>query len=91
MEVVTSEGVQRQQVGQAEGSIRSQGHYRLYFGLGKQQTVNSVKVFWPDGQLQEIKNPASDQLLVIQQEAKRGTLTHIDNLKSFRGGRFGLV
>jgi hypothetical protein len=32
--VGTSQGIQFQQVGQAEGSIYSQGHYRLYFGLG---------------------------------------------------------
>jgi len=67
VEVITSDGVQFQQVGQAEGSHYSQGHYRLYFGLGTNQNVQAVKIFWPDGQLQKLENPAIDQLLVVKQ------------------------
>lgn len=63
--VETPEGIQWQQVGQAEGSLRSQGHYRLYFGL-KDQQPNSLKILWPDGFQQEIPSPPSNQLLVIQ-------------------------
>ena len=65
--VETPEGTQWQQVGQAEGSLRSQGHYRLYFGL-KDQQANSLKIVWPDGFQQEIQAPPSNQLLVIQRE-----------------------
>jgi hypothetical protein len=68
VEVTSPDSTQRQQVGQAEGSIRSQGHYRLYFGLGKHQQGLSAKIFWPDGYVQEINNLSIDQLLVVQRE-----------------------
>ena len=68
VEVVTPDGVQLQAVGQSEGSHYSQGHYRLYFGLGQYQNVEAVKVYWSDGNLQEIKHIPSDQLLTIKRE-----------------------
>ncbi|MEQ9238977.1 CRTAC1 family protein [Coleofasciculus sp. E2-BRE-01] len=71
IEVTTPDDrVQFQVVGQSEGSHYSQGHYRLYFGLGKHQNVDSVKVFWPDGDLQEFNNVFGDQLLTIKHENK---------------------
>ncbi|NEP05341.1 MAG: CRTAC1 family protein [Okeania sp. SIO2G4] len=66
VKVITANGTQFQEVGQSEGSWRSQGHYRLYFGLGKQDKINSIQVIWPDGQNQEILNPDPDRLLVIE-------------------------
>ena len=68
VEVVTPDSVQIQAVGQSEGSHYSQGHYRLYFGLGQQEKVNSVKVYWSDNYLQVIKDIPSDQLLTIKHE-----------------------
>lgn len=38
-----------QWVGQNEDSHHSQGHYRLYFGLGKHEQAGRVVVRWPDG------------------------------------------
>lgn len=67
VEVTTSDGVQLQQVGQSEGSRRSQGHYRLYFGLGKIKMIDSVRVFWPDGTLKELEALESDRLLTVKQ------------------------
>ena len=72
VEVVTSEGVQLQAVGQAEGSHYSQGHYRLYFGLGQQQ-IEAVKVHWPDGYLQKIKTISSDQIVIVKREGGNET------------------
>ncbi|MDJ0902775.1 MAG: CRTAC1 family protein [Xenococcus sp. MO_188.B8] len=66
VEVATPDGLQLQQVGQAEGSKFSQGHYRLYFGLGQYESADSVRIFWPDGTLEEIENPKGDQLLKIK-------------------------
>ncbi|MEM9906106.1 MAG: CRTAC1 family protein [Cyanobacteria bacterium P01_D01_bin.44] len=64
IEIETSDGVQLQQVGQADGSNRSQGHYRMYFGLGQLKTINTLKIFWANGRLQEIKHPPTDQLII---------------------------
>ncbi len=42
--------VQTAWVGETDASRLSQGHYRLYFGLGKDKgRVRSVAVSWPDG------------------------------------------
>jgi hypothetical protein len=65
VEVVTASGTQRQQVGQAEGSLRSQGHYRLYFGLGQDKKVEVLRIRWPDGHVQEMTDVAADQLLTL--------------------------
>ncbi|WP_143302027.1 CRTAC1 family protein [Candidatus Entotheonella palauensis] len=68
VEVTSPDGTQRQQVGQADGSIRSQGHYRLYFGLGPHQQQVSAKIFWPDGHIQDMNDLAVDQLFVVQRK-----------------------
>ncbi|WP_318719033.1 CRTAC1 family protein [Roseofilum sp. SBFL] len=67
VKVITENGTQFQQVGQADGAWRSQGHYRLYFGLGQQDKVESIQVTWPNGKTQDIPNPEIDKLLIIQQ------------------------
>ena len=75
VEVVTPDSVQLQAVGQSEGSHYSQGHYRLYFGLGQYKQVDSVKVYWPDGNLQEIKYIPSDQLVIVKREGAHTTIS----------------
>jgi hypothetical protein len=64
--VRTSSGTQVQTVGHAEGSLRSSGHYRVYFGLDHAASIRSVEVTWPDGTLQEIEGVSPDRLLAIQ-------------------------
>jgi hypothetical protein len=56
-------------VGQSEGSRRSQGHYRLYFGLGEDAMVSSIRIHWPDGSVETIENPSVDTLLTISKES----------------------
>lgn len=57
----------QQVVGSAEGSHSSQGHYRLYFGLGRYDKPRSLRVVWPDGQLQTI-DLAVDKLIIVEYE-----------------------
>jgi hypothetical protein len=64
----TALATQVQAVGHAEGSLRSSGHYRVYFGLGDDAQIGSVQVAWPDGSLQEVDGVTSDRLLTIQRE-----------------------
>jgi hypothetical protein len=66
--VTTANNVQRQYVGQFETSHFSQGHYRLYFGLGETDTVDTVVVNWPDNTIQKIHSPEINQLLVISKQ-----------------------
>ncbi|MDB4409743.1 CRTAC1 family protein [Gammaproteobacteria bacterium] len=63
--LITPDGQQIQEIGSSEGSFYSQGHYRLYFGLGHHSKADSVKIRWSDGEIQELLNVAGDSLLVI--------------------------
>jgi hypothetical protein len=66
--VDTKNGRQVQQVGASEGSQQSQGHYRLYFGLGDQGGVDAITIRWPNGQLQELRDVRGDQLVLVRQD-----------------------
>jgi hypothetical protein len=59
--------LQTQQVGLNDGAFFSQGHYRLYFGLGSRPRADQLTIRWPDGETQELRNVAADKLLVIEQ------------------------
>ena len=66
--ITTPEGHQSQTVGASEGAYLSQGHYRLYFGLGAGGKVDAIQIHWPDGRLQELRNVKVDTLLTVKQE-----------------------
>jgi hypothetical protein len=57
---------QTQWVGQNDGSNFSQGHYRLYFGLGG-ATSAAVKVTWPNGSVQRLGSVKADRILRVSQ------------------------
>jgi hypothetical protein len=67
--VQTADGLQTQQVGLNDGAFFSQGHYRLYFGLGSHSRAGLVRIRWPDGQVEELRNIDGDRLHVIGQAA----------------------
>ncbi|WP_108870375.1 VCBS repeat-containing protein [Aquimarina aquimarini] len=39
---------------------------QLHFGVGKSQTIEKVKIRWPDGKLQTIENPEVNQKLIVK-------------------------
>lgn len=63
--VTTADGAQVQEVGGNDSSFFSQGHYRLYFGLGTHSRANRVTVRWRDGQTREYGNVAANRLMRI--------------------------
>lgn len=65
--VQTAEGRQTQVVGLNDGAFFSQGHYRVYFGLGPRARAEVVRIRWPDGQVQELRDVEGDRLHVIRQ------------------------
>ncbi len=67
--LVTPEGRQTQEVGASEGAYLSQGHYRLYFGLGKQGLASEIQIRWPDGSRQVLRDVQADRLLTVRQGA----------------------
>ena len=56
---------QIQQVGSAEGSLFSQGHYRLYFGLGNNERIKYLSVNWPDKRETLLEMLPADQRHII--------------------------
>ena len=65
----STDGQQTQQVGLNDGAFFSQGHYRLYFGLGSHARVDRMQIRWPDGQVQELTGVEGDKLQVVKEEA----------------------
>ena len=43
----------------------SQDHQRLHFGLGTNERVEEIVVYWPSGVQQRFQDIAADQLLTI--------------------------
>ncbi|HWQ94351.1 MAG TPA: CRTAC1 family protein [Gammaproteobacteria bacterium] len=75
--VVTPEGRQTQEVGASEGAYLSQGHYRLYFGLGPHSKAKSVTIRWPDGPVQELSDVSGDAMLRLERASNNSrTLFH---------------
>ncbi len=59
--------VQTAWVGESDSSRLSQGHYRLYFGLGNLKSrVHSVRVNWPNGGHTRLNDVDPDQLLRVE-------------------------
>jgi len=54
-----------QWVGQNDDSRHSQGHYRLYFGLGKARAARRLVVRWPDGRKTRLRGVEGDRVLRI--------------------------
>ena len=51
------------------GSYVSQSDLRLHFGMGQAEKADLVEVRWPSGQVDTLKNVASNQLIWIQEGA----------------------
>ena len=58
---------QYQWVGQNDDSHHSQGHYRLYFGLGAAERATGVVVRWPGGGRTNLGTVEADQVLEVSQ------------------------
>ncbi len=67
VEMDTGDSTRAMLVGQSEGTHFSQGHYRLYAGLGTQKNIRSLKVIWPDGQAENFLNLPVNRLTVLEQ------------------------
>lgn len=52
-------------VGESDDSRYSQGHYRVYFGLGDEERVRKLAVRWADGAKTTIRNIAADRVATV--------------------------
>jgi hypothetical protein len=53
------------QVGQFDGAHFSQGHHRLYVGLGKAERVDTLTIRWPDGSRSVLEDVPVDRLIRV--------------------------
>lgn len=67
IEVTAAGKVQYRQV-MPTRSYLSQVELPVTFGLGATNAAEAISIRWPDGSIQELKNVAADQLLVVKQE-----------------------
>ena len=67
--VAVNSGGRRQarQVGAHDGAYLSEGHYRLYYGLGSDKGPVELEIRWPDGTRQSVPGVAIDRKVKIQQ------------------------
>ena len=72
VEVVSEAGKQTRRVGEAEGSHFSQGHYRVYFGLGASQAPVDLRVIWPDGTVQNLAGVPPDRRVRVSRVEASG-------------------
>ncbi len=48
-----------------------QGDRRLHFGLGRAQSVDSIEIVWPGGQVQTLSNVRGEQVLKVREPGER--------------------
>lgn len=63
--IKTPDRIQSQIVGASEGSIFSQGHYRLYFGLGQHKHVTDVIIRWSNGTEKSLGRIESNKIISV--------------------------
>jgi hypothetical protein len=66
--LVTPEGRQHREVGASDSAFLSQGHYRLYFGLGNRAKADEVRILWPDGTAQVLRDVPAGRLMTVRKE-----------------------
>jgi hypothetical protein len=67
--LVTASG--REQFGfvSTAGSYASSSDKRVHFGLGGESGIRLLEIAWPGGAVQQIQNPAADQVLKVREPA----------------------
>lgn len=68
IDLVTPDGVRRSATVSPTRSYLSQSERSVTFGLGEQESVESVEITWPDGDVTTLKSPEIDRLHRIERE-----------------------
>ena len=66
VDVKTGTRSQSQEV-QSQSSYYSVNDFRLHFGLGDHDQVDTVTVRWPNGQRETLKGVAANRLIVVEE------------------------
>jgi enediyne biosynthesis protein E4 len=68
LRATTASGVQYNHVNTAVG-YGSASDPRVHFGLGRDTSVKELRIEWPSGALQTLRDVAADQILVVREDA----------------------
>ncbi|RRA97738.1 VCBS repeat-containing protein [Larkinella rosea] len=68
---VFTKGKQQKQVQAVTRGYASSVDYRLHFGLGNHQQVDSLEIVWPDGKRELLRHVAANQTLTLAYEKAR--------------------
>jgi hypothetical protein len=66
--VFSAGSIQKLELNPTRG-FQSSSTYRLHFGLGPTQKLDSIQVIWPDQSIQTLLGPAINQILAIEKSA----------------------
>ena len=64
---LTSGGIRQRGDVLSGGSYLSSNDFRLHFGLGDAATVDHVEIHWPSGAVEQLKLPAVDRILTVEE------------------------
>jgi hypothetical protein len=64
---VTAGGQTQMEEVQSGGSYLSQHDLRLHFGLGHQNSADTVEILWPDGSKQQLNGLAADKFYTVRE------------------------
>lgn len=62
---IFSNGIQQLQEHQVVRGFQSSSTYRMHFGLGEAEKIDSIKVTWPDGNVETISNTTINQVIEL--------------------------
>jgi len=75
------------EIGLSESSHFSQGNYRLHFGVGREDQINSIDVRWPDGMQLTLQNLQVDRVITVRYaDAKQRTAGRLGATERQKGG-----
>jgi hypothetical protein len=74
LRVTTASGVQYDHVNTAVG-YGCASDSRVHFGLGRETVVKELRIDWPSGAVQTLRDVTADQVLTIHEEATKEAMT----------------
>ena len=57
---------------QSGGQAQNGTDQRVHFGLGDAEVIEVLRIEWPSGHVQELRNVAANQFLTITEEGNSG-------------------
>ena len=75
---------------QAHNNFQGHNDLRVHFGLGQAQVIDSMRVFWPSGQVDVFTQLAVDQFLKLEEASRQQVIPEeVVDLAVKNGGKKG--